>query len=345
MPSGPPKWSRTMVVSGKARARSVSSGNLRMEQPGVEAQARAAPAARSPRGRWRRSSRCSVGLLCELRICSLACQPAAWRMPRKRPRAGVDVRFEHLAHRGAQAQVGEGDDARGHARGAVAAAGAHGRDAVDELGLAHRAQRARGRRRGTSTHIRRTPCCARRGTRRGHRPGRCRRAARRAGSGCRGGPTGGGAGRRSAAPGSMTSSAGAIMAAFVVAWCVRGGAATAAPAARPGRCRWRRRPGRSIRRNGWAPAAAAARSRRRRPAAPAARPAVRRASCASRSTAHTASAAKAATWLSLSQPRSICRGGTGISASTATSAASSSQRPAPGRGLTGMRAIGHGPRV
>ena len=140
MPSGPPKWSSTMVVSGKARARSVSSAICGWNSQASKLRPSGASCAKPSRN-VASSSRCSVGLLCELRICSLACQPAAWRMPRKRPRAAPMCASQHLAHRGAQAQVGEADDARGHARVAVAAAGAHRRDAVDELGLAHRAQR------------------------------------------------------------------------------------------------------------------------------------------------------------------------------------------------------------
>ena len=140
MPSGPPKWSSTMVVSGKARARSVSSGIC-----GWNSQAsKLRPKRRQLREAFAEGRRpaagARLGLLCELRICSLACQPAAWRMPRKRPRAAPMCASSTSAHRGAEAQVGEGDDAGGHARVAVTAAGAHRGDAVDELGLAHRAQ-------------------------------------------------------------------------------------------------------------------------------------------------------------------------------------------------------------
>ena len=57
-----------------------------------------------------------------------------------------DVRLQHRAHRLAQPEVGEADDAGADAHLAVDAAGAHGGDAVDELGLAHRLHRLRPRR-------------------------------------------------------------------------------------------------------------------------------------------------------------------------------------------------------
>ena len=140
MPSGPPKWSSTMVVSGKARARSVSSGICAWNSQASKLRPSGASCAKPSRN-VASSSRCSVGLLCELRICSLACQPAAWRMPRKRWRAASMCASSTSRTAAPRHRSAKDDDAGGHARVAVAAAGAHGRDAVDELGLAHRAQR------------------------------------------------------------------------------------------------------------------------------------------------------------------------------------------------------------
>ena len=48
------------------------------------------------------------------------------------------MRLEHGVDAGAQTQFGETDDAGADARRAIAAARAHGGDAVDEFGLAHR---------------------------------------------------------------------------------------------------------------------------------------------------------------------------------------------------------------
>ena len=62
--------------------------------------------------------------------------------------AGGEVRFEHLVDRRAQREVGVADDAGGDARRARAAALGLGRDALDEIGLAHRTQRL-----GTSASI------------------------------------------------------------------------------------------------------------------------------------------------------------------------------------------------
>ena len=49
--------------------------------------------------------------------------------------AGAHVRLQHLRDPLAQPQIGVADDAGADAGRAVAAAGAHGGDAVDELGL------------------------------------------------------------------------------------------------------------------------------------------------------------------------------------------------------------------
>ena len=53
------------------------------------------------------------------------------------------VRAQHVLRGCPERQVDQADDARGDARGAVGAARRHGGDAVDELGLAQRAQRGR----------------------------------------------------------------------------------------------------------------------------------------------------------------------------------------------------------
>jgi hypothetical protein len=55
-------------------------------------------------------------------------------------RAGRQVRVQYGAHPVPEGEVGEAHDAAGHARCAKAVAGAHGGDAVHELGLAHRPQ-------------------------------------------------------------------------------------------------------------------------------------------------------------------------------------------------------------
>ena len=58
-------------------------------------------------------------------------------------RARGHVRIQHLTHRCAKREVRETHDRRAHAAGSVPAARAHGGDAVDELGLAHRPHRRR----------------------------------------------------------------------------------------------------------------------------------------------------------------------------------------------------------
>ena len=63
-----------------------------------------------------------------------AAQPAA---------AGGDLGFQHLAHAGADGQVGAADDRLGDAARAVIAGRAHRGDAVDELDLAQRRHLAR----------------------------------------------------------------------------------------------------------------------------------------------------------------------------------------------------------
>ena len=140
MPSGPPKWSSTIVVSGKARARSVSSRQLRVVQPGVEAQAQR----RQLREAFAKApvQQQALGRL-GVRIADRRAGMPAGGMPdaAKAAARGVNVRLQHLAHRGAQAQVGEAHDAGGDTRRPEAAAGAHRGDALHELGLAHRPQR------------------------------------------------------------------------------------------------------------------------------------------------------------------------------------------------------------
>ena len=54
-----------------------------------------------------------------------------------KPGTGRHVGFEHVAHGSAEGQVREADDAGTGAHVPVAAAGGHGRYAVDELRLAH----------------------------------------------------------------------------------------------------------------------------------------------------------------------------------------------------------------
>ncbi len=61
--------------------------------------------------------------------------------PTKPAASGGTVRVEHRLHLIAQAQIGRTDDASGNARRPVHAGGAHGRDAIHELGLADRSQR------------------------------------------------------------------------------------------------------------------------------------------------------------------------------------------------------------
>ncbi len=62
----------------------------------------------------------------------------------KAPATSAQMRLEHGLDLAAQQQVGVADDAGGHPARPVRAAGAEGCRAVDELGLAHRAQRGRG---------------------------------------------------------------------------------------------------------------------------------------------------------------------------------------------------------
>jgi hypothetical protein len=59
------------------------------------------------------------------------------------PASGPDVSLQHLAHAGAEHQVGMADDAGADPGRAVAAGGAHRRDAVGELRLADRTERLR----------------------------------------------------------------------------------------------------------------------------------------------------------------------------------------------------------
>jgi hypothetical protein len=54
------------------------------------------------------------------------------------PAADPELGLQHLAHAGAERQVGMADDRLGDPAGAVAARGAHRRDAVDELDLPDR---------------------------------------------------------------------------------------------------------------------------------------------------------------------------------------------------------------
>ena len=60
-------------------------------------------------------------------------------MPRKRPPPATIIASSTFAHARAQREIGMADDAGADARLAVAAAGAHRRDAVGELDLADRA--------------------------------------------------------------------------------------------------------------------------------------------------------------------------------------------------------------
>ena len=142
MPSGPPKWSSTMVVSGKACARSVSSGNWGWNSQASKLRPRGASCAK-PSRKSASSSRCSIGWLCG--VADLLAGVPAGRMAdaAKTVARSADMRFQHVAHGGAEAQVGEGDDARRHARVAIGAAGAHRGDAVDELGFTHGLERLR----------------------------------------------------------------------------------------------------------------------------------------------------------------------------------------------------------
>ena len=99
-----------------------------------------------------------------------------------------------VADRSPEVQIRVTDDRCARPGVAVDTARTHGRDAVDELGLANRFQRLRsvGTVHGAALHEHR----------RGRRCGRCRHrlAAHRADSDCPGSPRGGGGGRRSGGP-------------------------------------------------------------------------------------------------------------------------------------------------
>ena len=148
-----------------------------MVEPRVERQAERRQTRRSLRGSRRRPAeprRRRYALDC--RSLESASQAVMWRIPRKRPPparmcASSTSRTRAPSRRSAWPTMPGAD-----ARRAVAAAGAHRRDAVDELRLADRREAPRGRRRGASSGTAGRPwrrCC-----------GRCsgRRAARRADS-------------------------------------------------------------------------------------------------------------------------------------------------------------------
>jgi len=59
------------------------------------------------------------------------------------PTADADMRFQHVTRAAAETQIDVTNDAGADFRGAITARGAHRRDAVDEFGLADRAQMRR----------------------------------------------------------------------------------------------------------------------------------------------------------------------------------------------------------
>ncbi len=111
--------------------------DLRMIQPGIEAQFHrrefpqplAEPRILHQPGRCRVAGVQRAGVSVRGGDVADAAEPIA---------AGADMRLKHRLHPGAQQQVRVTDNAGADARRAVDAAGAHGSDAVDELGLPDR---------------------------------------------------------------------------------------------------------------------------------------------------------------------------------------------------------------
>ena len=113
-------------------------GKLGVVEPGIEREAgRRQPgeAAAKPRVAQQSGWRIRVGV-----ADGLAGIPAGGVADAAEARARRQVGVEDLANTVAEAEIGEAHDAGGHARRAVAAAGAHGGDAIDELRLADRLQ-------------------------------------------------------------------------------------------------------------------------------------------------------------------------------------------------------------
>jgi len=73
------------VVSGKARAKSIASGSLRMILPGFEAQAERAELGEALAEFWVAQLMRRNHTRGELLIASLLSHETPWRMPRKRP--------------------------------------------------------------------------------------------------------------------------------------------------------------------------------------------------------------------------------------------------------------------
>ena len=135
MPTGPPKWSSTMVVSGKARARLMASGIWVWAHQTSKLSLRGARCLKPER----KSSSQEQALG---RVGAVVADVGA-RMPEgaapdtaEAPAAGRDLCIEDVGGGIADARVDGADDAGGDAGLAVGAGRAHGGDAVDELGLA-----------------------------------------------------------------------------------------------------------------------------------------------------------------------------------------------------------------
>ena len=152
-----------IVVSGNAFARSVTAGICGWYCHASKLRFELAQPAQSPRESAPIDTDPAVGLVCEFLTAGIASKPPACRMPRKRAGAAAICACKHFIDRGSQRQIGEADDSRRDPRLAILPAGALRRDAVDELGLAHRPHRLRGRPRDTSRGIRRTRSRARDG--------------------------------------------------------------------------------------------------------------------------------------------------------------------------------------
>ena len=144
-PSGPPTWSSTIGCAGEGARERGQVRDLRVVEPGIEGEARAGPAPRSPRGTWRGRDRgAAPGLVWALWISGGLVLPGGGVADALEAGAGGGhVGAQDLLGAGAERQVDQADDAGGDARRAVAAARRHGGDAVDELGLAQRAQLGR----------------------------------------------------------------------------------------------------------------------------------------------------------------------------------------------------------
>ena len=136
MPSGPAEVIEDDRRVGEGLGQVGELRQLRVVQPGVEAEA-----ARRQLGESPAEARVGVqaGRGIRVRVADLiAGVPAGGVADAAEPRAGGQVPIQNGADSLAEAKVGEAHDPRGDPGRSEAAAGTHGGDAVDELGLADR---------------------------------------------------------------------------------------------------------------------------------------------------------------------------------------------------------------